>query len=156
MTSRILLVVLTACLLAVPSVAPAQTNSGDVTFTVPINLTQLQPDVVKVRVRCFLSSDAITVNRQPTGKGGTGPLGPGEVLGVQELPVSGGRVVTTATVVVVVGGNLENPLGKLARYSCQLQGFSNTAQVWNIFDGYPNSAFVLTPQPSLIAGTFTW
>ena len=159
MTPKFHIAVLTACLLVSPAAGGAQTNSGDVTFSVPVNLTQLQPDVEKVQVECFVFSDAITVNRQlqKTGSGMT--YGPGQVSGDQEIPVSAGRVVATATVVVVVAANLQDPVGKQAQYTCLLRGFSRSQQTWkpfqtNIFE--PNTAFHLTPPTDALRGTFTW
>jgi len=51
------------CVLAIPSAARAQSN--DVTFTVPINLSQLSPDLRRVMVRCDIQSAAIQGTQVP-------------------------------------------------------------------------------------------
>ena len=158
MTPKFHVAVLTACLLVSPAVGGAQSNSGDVTFSVPINLTLLQPDVEKVKVECFIFSDAITVNRQPQKTGSGIAYGPGQVSGVQEIPVSAGRAVATANVVVVVAANLQDPIGKQAQYNCMLRGFSRSQQTWKVFQTTyeSNTAFHLTPPAENLRGTFTW
>jgi hypothetical protein len=161
MTQRIHPVLLTICLLALPGVSAAQANPGDITFTIPVNLTQLANGLGKVRVGCEIQSDAITVNRQPTKAQGPGS-GPGVVYAKsQEIPISGGQVTTTATVVVSTAGVLNDPIGKSAAYLCALEGFSNAQQRWMPFNySIPISgtepALRLTPNPGSQSGSFTW
>jgi hypothetical protein len=100
MNARIVVTALTACLLAGPDLVVAQTTTGsDVTFKVPLNLTQVSSDIAQVAVWCVISSTAITTRD-------------GKLSKQEELPVSGGQLVTTATVVVAVSG-LDNPAGKV-------------------------------------------
>ena len=59
-------VFLTACVLAASNAVSAQTNAGDVTLRVPLNLTRLSPEIAKVVVDCKLESGAIgDQNGQP-------------------------------------------------------------------------------------------
>ena len=166
MRSLLCVVASIAGLLLLPTYAGAQANPGDITFTVPLNITQLFGDIVKVRVNCSVMSEAIVVNRV-TGKGGV--QGPGAVWKEQEFPVSGGKVVTTATIVVSVAGALADAAGKQAAYSCTLSGFSNAQQKWMPFNyamgtaggavdlSATDPAFRLSPPGALgISGTFTW
>ena len=159
MTRQIRTVLLTICLLALPGVSAAQANPGDIMLTVPVNLTQLSNGVGKVRVSCEIHSDAITVNRQPT-KGSPGS-GPGILSKSEEVPISGGQVKATATVVVSTVGVLDDPIGKSAAYICALEGFSNAQQRWVPFNyaspiTYTEPAFRLTPNPGSQSGMFTW
>jgi hypothetical protein len=163
MMQRMSIVFLTAVILAVPAVGVAQ-NPGDITFTVPVNLTQLSSGVSKVRVSCAIISEAITVNRQPLNKGATTEAG--TISAQQELPVAGGEVHATATLVVSTAGVLDNPLGKPATYSCGLDGFSVAQQRFVPFNyALPiegtEPALRLTvpgsqPAPLRLGGTFTW
>ena len=140
MISRILATTVTLCALATPRLCVAQ---SDVTFKVPLNLTQVSSDIAKVAVYCSISSIAI-VNRAAK-------------LGAQqEIPVSGGQLVTTVTVVVPVSG-LDNPVGKTATYECLLSGFSTSLQQWQPFNSASAvPAFRLTPTPAGLSGTFNW
>jgi len=120
----------TIALLVSPVIGAAQAGSpGDITFTVPVHLTQLSIGVSKVRVTCSITSEAITVNREVVGKSVNGPAtGPGSVSKSEEFAVSGGQVNTTATLVVSTAGVRDNPAGKLANYACRLDGFSVAQQ----------------------------
>ena len=162
MTPRMQAVTLAACLVLSPLPGQAQTNQGDITFTVPVNITQLLADITRVRVNCSIASQAITTNRVVV----KGEAQPGQVARAEEIPVSNGQVVRTVTVVVSVAGILENPAGQQATYVCGLQGYSNSQQRWQPFNGCQSSAtgnectdlaFRLSPiqQPGN-TGTFTW
>ena len=163
MTLRMSIVFLTAVLLAVPVSAAAQ-NPGDITFTVPVTLTQLSSGVSKVRVMCTIISEAITVNRQPVSKGAT--IQAGTISAQQEFPVTSGEVHATASLVVSTAGVLDNPLGKEATYICGLDGFSVAQQRFVPFNyALPiegtEPALRLTvpgsqPAPLRTGGTFTW
>lgn len=183
MTLRIPFVLFMACLLALPATSAAQNtvrsgapnagartaqDTGEITFTVPVNLTQLSSELSKVRVTCGISSEAITVNREVAGKTAQGPAtGPGSIAARQEFPVVGGEVKTTATLVVSTAGVLDNPIGKPAVYNCTLDGFSVAQQRFIPFNytmdfQTTEPAFRLTlpgnSQPVLLrlTGTFTW
>lgn len=129
--------------LACQPLAMAQTQSNDVTFTVPLNLTQLPSYVAKVAVACELS---------PT---------PREmlVLGSRvELPVTYGRAVTTASVVVSVPAD-HYKAGQSVSYSCSLTAFVASPEYsgWEPF-GKSSRAGPLdvSPVPLPITGSFVW
>jgi hypothetical protein len=58
MRSRIRIAAFIGCmsLLLMSAAASAQSTSADVTFTVPLNLTNLATEISKVRVKCTLDS----------------------------------------------------------------------------------------------------
>ena len=141
---RTLAALMMACLTA-PSSSAAQTTQAEVTLKVPVNLTQLGPDVSKIIVGCSIRSDAITT-------GGTNR----EVTRTQELPVSGGAVVTTASIVFSFTG-LDNPVGKSASIVCSLNGWSASQGTWTQFTpGAANPAFRTTTTVSMIDASYTW
>src|SRR5437773_11658440 len=93
MTRRRCCGILTAvCWLAVAGAAVA--GPYDVTFQVPLNLTKIALAVSKVRIVCVIDSLALP-SLSITTPGGT-------AFGSVEFPVSGGQIITTATVVVPV------------------------------------------------------
>jgi hypothetical protein len=130
MNSRSVLVAMTITALAVPASSTAQAVSADVTLKFPLNLTQLPPDVSKVRVECVISSAAIT-DAEP-GLAGTSfaPGTPRYVRKTQEFPVSGGQVVTAVTLLFSFTA-LNDPVGKTADIICQLWGWTISVQSWN-------------------------
>lgn len=149
MMSRCLIAVVTSCLLVMPNSSGAQASSGDVTFRLPLNLTQLSSDLAKIAVFCRIRSTAIP----PTGKSsGTA----GQLYKQEEFPVTGGQLVTTAVVVVPVSG-LDNPIGKTATYECLITGFSTSLQRWDSFaEAQTNAVFRLSPTPPPMTGSFVW
>jgi len=151
MTSRLLAAIATASLLATATTSAAQTASGDVTFELPLSLTQMSSDITKVQVTCSIASEAIPPNtRMPDGKL------EGRLANQIELPVTGGQLVTTA-VVVIGTGSLNDPIGKSATYECSITGFSESLQRWSWFaENADVPAFRLTPTPGRLSGTFTW
>jgi len=144
MISRILATTVTVCALLTPRLGVAQTGASDVTFKVPLNLTQVSSDVVKVAVYCQVTSPAIVSNSSH------------RLQKQEEIPVTGGQLVMTVTVVIAVSG-LDNPVGKTATYECLLSGFSNLLQQWYPFSATSiNPTFRLTPTPGGISGSFPW
>jgi hypothetical protein len=151
MTSRVLAAIATASLLATAVTSVAQTASGDVTFELPLNLTQMSSDITKVQVACSITSEAIPPNTQ-TPKGTL----TGRLTNQIELPVTQGKLVTTARVVIATG-DLNDPIGKSATYECSIMGFSASLQHWSWFEENPDvPAFRLTPMPQRMTGSFTW
>lgn len=151
MTSRILAAIVTASLLATAATSVAQTTSGDVTFELPLNLTQMSSDITKVQVACSITSEAIPPNT-PTPDGKL----TGKLVNQVELPVTRGQLVTTARVVVATG-DLNDPIGKSATYECSITGFSESLQRWSWFGPNEDSpAFRLTPMPERFTGSFVW
>ena len=113
---------LTVVLLAAPASMGAQA-SIEITVKVPLNLTQLSPDLQKVRVSCTIQ---------------TGAIPGGAASQTQDLPVSGGQVVTTAILVFPLTNlDLSTTWGRNARAVCSIQGYS-TATGWRGFSG-PNA-----------------
>jgi hypothetical protein len=135
----------------------AAAQSADVTFEVPLNVTNLSSEITKVRLKCELPmSDVLSAARS------------GEV----ELPVSGGQVVTTAQVLVTVPASaLYSPASiRTQRYTCMLAGYS-PALGWGSFEiqSVVRSSTGLSPfnvtapttnqqgsTSNPISGTFTW
>ena len=146
MESPFKLVILASLLLA-PAPLAAQSVSAEVTLKVPLNLTQFGPDLAKVRVGCTITSDAIT-NRDANHA----------ISKTAEVPVSGGQVVTTASVVFAFT-NLDNPTGKEAKIVCAPPfGWSTSQQTWiQITGGNTNPSFKLVgPALDFIYSSFTW
>jgi hypothetical protein len=129
-------------LLVLPAAARAQ--SSDVTLRMPINLTQLSPDIERVRISCKVTSTAIS---NPGG----------EVQNSQFFTVAAGQVQAIATIVVGIP-TLDNPAGKSASYLCWLMGWDRVQSRWDMFR--PNSAHVaFRVSPSLedsLTGSFDW
>jgi len=119
-----------------------------VTFEMPVNLTQLSPDIERVRVSCWIASSALPF---------AAPTSP-DVFPKDESPVVLGQVVKTMTVLFPIPtGALQDPIGKTAEYMCLLMGFSKSLQRW---DGFSETstvpAFRIKPTPAPIQGTFVW
>ena len=140
MRCRIYLAISAIGFLTLADLSWAQQNY--VTFSVPVNLSQLSPDLTNVNVRCTIQSAA---------------LSGGSAFSIAFLTHNGsGRLVTTATVRVSIS-TLDISAGANATYTCSLtgqlksgggqQGFSANATV---------SAFRLSPTPAPITGSFSW
>jgi len=158
MTRPIDAATLTACLLLAPAPLLAQTTNSDVTFKVPLNLTNVAADIGKVRVLCVITSDALTTAIGPIPPLSSVPANNASA-NQQEWPVTSGQVATTATVVVPVPatGLVADAVGKTANYACFLGGFSTSLQRWDVFDAaHTVPEFRLTPSPPLLQGSFTW
>jgi len=139
--SRMLRTTLVLAVLAAPHSLAAQTM---ITFEVPVNLTQLAPEITKVRVNCVIRSAAIV---SPTA---------GMAAGVDELPVLGGKLVTTMRVVIgFLAGSLQAPTGQSAQYQCDLLGISATGMT-SFSETSPSPVFQLKPTPPSLTGTFVW
>ena len=125
--------------LVMTDIAAAQ---NDVTFVMPLNLSDLSPEIYAVQVNCRIRSDAI-----PGGDYGTS----------DGFPVVNRRVATTATLRVRLSA-LNNPAGKTATYVCTLLGRREPIEAeWRLFSANASDpAFRLTPTPDPIIGTFNW
>ncbi len=155
MILRIPATIIAICLMTASGTGAAQTTSGDVTFRLPLNLTQLSSDITKIMFSCSISGDAIPQGPNPRLDRQGRPYPPS--LDKQaEYSVSGGQLVTTAIVVVPTGG-LDNPIGKTANYNCLITGYSTSLQQWSYFEeGHATAAFRLSPTPPRITGSFVW
>jgi hypothetical protein len=136
---------------AVQEIVPQTT----VTFSVPLNLSQLPPETIRVGVLCEVRSSAI--------------VGVTSVSALTTLSPVDGQIHTTATVIVPVP-RLENPVGKTGTYVCRLMaGRTPSSPVaearegqeapvdWALFSaGASVAALRLTPDPAAITGSFQW
>jgi hypothetical protein len=148
------------CISVLPVSGVAQSPAGEVTFEVPLQLTRLAPDITKVRVMCVITSSAFeTLVIEGVASRA--------VMSQVEIPVTGGQVVTNATVVVAIpAGALTNPEKASADYECSIMGYSigrptvprgTTGAGWDGFDaGQRKPSFQITPTPANIVGKFPW
>jgi len=130
--------------------ATGLTQSSDVTFQVPLNLTRLSSDLAKVAVYCEVTSAALPAS--------AGQLsGGGRVSKQVELVPSNAQLVQTVSVVVPIP-TLDTSKGTSANYRCTLSGFSQSMQQWGRFGDLQTVAtvFRLTPAPADITGMFNW
>ena len=153
--SRKMLLMASVISLALSATAAAQSN--DVTISVPLDFTRLLPDLSKVAVECTIP-----------GGDASSPFGRDGVTGRTELNVTGGQLVTTATVVLALG-NVNPPVGTIVRYTCTLSGFSTAQNAWGALFAQSNSAtqnpafrIWLNPAPPfpsqafIVTGNFFW
>ena len=126
-----------------------------VTFTVPLNLTQLPPDLERVKVTCGVGGEGTGISGNPLFT--LPPLSSEQYPFKQELFVTAGQVVATASIQVVVFMDGQNPpTGKTAQYGCSVVGYSKSLNRWEEFSETPSSpVFMLKPAPA-IQGTFIW
>lgn len=145
MRARILVATLTLMSLGAARPVAAQAT---LTLEVPLNLTQLSPKIVVVRVACELRGDAL-VNP-------TGPMA--SVLSHADSPVNGGQVVTTLKVVFTLSeGSVVGPTGRSFNYVCRLRGATSVNGAFIDFqETSPWPEFVLKPNPTANAGSFVW
>jgi hypothetical protein len=141
-----------ALALCAPGSLAAQTFTIEtsVTFLLPVNLTQLSPDIERVKVICMISSPALT----PTG---LPPGAPFPIIASEAL-VSSGQVNTTLrTEFPIYSGWLVDAIGKQAVYQCGLQGYKKSTQHWDFFDeASADPVFRLKPTPPGLQGSFVW
>ena len=140
-----------ALALCAPGSLAAQTMTLEtsVTFLVPVNLTQLSPDIERVRALCVITSPVMTP---------TLPFNAPPPIIASEALVSSGQVNTTLrTEFPIYSGWLQDPIGKQAVYQCGLQGYKKSAQQWGSFDdASPDPVFRLKPTPANLQGSFVW
>ena len=147
-------VVAAALLVAIgaPAMLAAQTVSAEVTVSVPVKLTQIGPDVPKVRVTCDVMSEAFTTATNDLASLGTSRY----VRKSQELPATGGQVTTTAALVFSFTG-LDNPVGKKADVICVLTGWSTSQAAWVPFEPLAtNLSLRTTATVPLLNTSFVW
>ena len=139
--------------LAIGAMVSAQ--SSDVTIRVPLNLTQLAPDISRVRVICTV--------RSPVVRSSSNILVDEALIaapaGARYVVVSGGQAVATLDVAVPIpASSFTGPaVGQNATWECALTGFSTSGNRWDAFNAtHANPAFRLSPTPGAITGNFTW
>lgn len=162
---RVLHALVTTVVYGLPSLAGAQfstqtattTMETAITFTMPVNLTQLSPDLERVRFICIINPG------QELGYPSTisQPMQQGDVSKwpfYAEMWVVGGKVVGTMQIIYPLATEWFNsPIGKTASYTCALVGFSRTLQKWDTFSETSTvPAFQLKPTPAAMQGTFVW
>jgi hypothetical protein len=146
MTLSLMLIILVA-----PEPSAAQVPA-EVTLKVPVNLTKLGPDVTRIRLQCSIQSDAITAGENLEYFG----TSTNTVIQIQEFPVSGGQVVTTASFMFGFA-KLNNPVGKSAAAGCNLVGWSESQMKYLQFGpGETNPSFRVTSTVTGINSYFDW
>lgn len=157
MRSRFTFAAMTLWVLGSPGAVSGQFSGAGttVTITVPVNLTQLSPDLERVRFICGITSDAMAALPQnPMTVGLQDLLQPKD-----EVLVLGGQLVTTMKVIAMIPIELlPEAAGKPAEYNCRFDGFSRSLQRWEqLHEGSTVPAFNLKGLSLAgITGTFNW
>lgn len=157
MRTRTLKTAMAAGLLLVASTASAQTAVTTITFTLPVNLAQLPPELTRVRLVCAISRSAVLVY-DPYMSTAVSDFDV-NVLPKDELPVVSGQLVATLTVAYPIMDGWIKPqaIGQPADYECRLFGFSTSQQAWDMFSATAKwPEFRINPAPAPIKASFTW
>ena len=144
-------------LVYLPASAGAQTIATTVTFTMPVSLTQLSPDLSRVRMACAIMPNAVLINDRNLNLAISNF--DFDVLPRDDLPVASGQLVATLRVVYPIdaGWLKGDPSRTISQYECRLQGFSAASQAWDVFSTTPKApAFLLNPAPTPVKGTINW
>jgi hypothetical protein len=150
-----------AVMFAAPSHAACQTASPVpalatvITLDMQLNLTNLSPDLERVRLVCFIQSSAYSVPLPSIGS----PDDAVRLLPGAELFVAQGKAVGTLSVQVPIAvANLApDAVGKQANYTCMLTGYSTSLQRWDgLRDQHQNATFRVNPAPPVMTGNFVW
>jgi len=148
MRYRIVASTLAGLALWAPGALRAQTPTvaTTITFVVPVNLTQLSPDIAKVRVACMIQSSNALV--WPTS-------GPAPTL-EEEMDVQNGQVITAFRIIMPIYSSwLVDPVGKQATYICAVEGYNKGR--WDRFsETASDPALRVKPTPADIVGSFIW
>ena len=148
MLRRILGTTLVFVGVAAPRPLTAQTT---ITLEMPVNFTQLSPNIEKIIFSCTITSTAIAANPSQSLSAG------GPVAAEDGLPVVGGKLVTTMRVVFVFPeGSLQSPIGKTANYSCVLAVHTKTGGASLFSETSTDPTFYLKPAPPELKGSFVW
>jgi hypothetical protein len=130
-----------------------------VTFTLPVNLTQLSPDLERVRFICMIQPGQVLIYPPALTQamGTTTSTTIASWPNRDDLPVVSGKAVGTMRIVYPLATEwFVNPIGQTANYSCGLVGYSTSLQRWEVFSATsPIPAFKLDPVP-MFHGTFVW
>ena len=160
MLRRMAAVAAAAVVFVTPGEMSAQTTTTTyetaVTFTLPVNLTQLSPDLERVRFLCIIQPGQTLIYPPAVSQA----MATSMLLSWpnrDELPVVSGKVVGTMRIVYPLATEwFVNPIGQSATYSCGLLGYSTSLQRWEMFSATsPIPAFKLNPEP-MFNGTFVW
>lgn len=126
--------------MALPAPTEAQGTTATVNISLPVDLSQLGPDVVKVRIRCQLGSSALMTPREQT----------------RDLQVFGGKVQNTVSFSFYLT-NLNKPVGKSAYVTCYVNGLSQSRGTYEMFgpqNPFPDFQTDVAVAP--VQTTWTW
>ena len=155
MLARFLPAMAVAGALCAPGSVAAQSPTFEtaVTFLVPVTLTQLSPDLEKIKLHCLIHYNEV-FPKTPSFPAGAVPMPEDEATVIM------GQVITTMKVEYVIpsGWLLKEAAGTLAYYHCNFQGFSKSLQKWAyLSETATESVFRVTPLPGgSLNGTFKW
>ena len=113
----------------------------EVTVKVPVNVTQLAPEVSKVKVGCVMTSEAIQTPNH-------------DKVMIEEIPVMQGKVVTTVSLIFAL--LLENPTGKSATLKCLFTGWSDKDGWSPMAENSSNPTFRVKPTLGQMEHSFVW
>jgi hypothetical protein len=141
-----------------PGSGAAQSFDRAVTFTMPVQLTLLSPDVDRVGLVCVIIPSQVLQYPDDLTRILTSTRAVSESWPFRdELPVVAGQAAGTLDVVHRLATEwFRDPIGKNADYTCSLVGYSKSLQRWDAFSETPTEpVFLLNPTPR-IRGVFTW
>ena len=157
MLRRMVVATAMSWMMSTPSAVAAQTVVTTVTFSIPLNLTNLSPDLARVRLVCaILPGGSLVYSKSENDAASTFDV---NALPKADLPVVGGQVQATLSLDYPIwDGWLKAGInGSTNQYECRLQGFSMTSQTWDYFSATPKDpAFLLTPAPVPIKNSIVW
>ena len=119
---------------------PVDPSTVQVRFEVPVNLSQVSPQIRDVYVQCSVTL-TLSGHQAP--------------MGSVSIPVVNGAIATTAYVVVRLPRHSQ--AGETAAYNCQLTGFSKALNgIFSFSENHSQPEFRLSPTPAPLTGTFPW
>jgi len=151
MMRKVLGIALVAGTLAAPRRATGQSAATIVSFEMQVNLTNLSPDLERVRLLCMITSTSLAM---PAPTNYSAELLPGTTMYVAQ-----GQLVGTITVQfpIEAGWLAPDAIGKQADYQCQLVGFSTSLKRWDLLSDQPQTpSFRLNTSPPALRGSFVW
>ena len=146
--------------------APRATAQANVTFEIPVNISGVSPDIIKIGVTCMIGSEAFTAPQYM--QGAWSNLSTNQFSDIyadklypnasrQEFWISGSLNITARVVVAIPADWLNNPVGKNAMYGCAVLGMSKTTMKWGMFSEQSTDlAYKLKLTPPSYEGTFVW
>lgn len=144
MKSRFAAVTATLIALTAPQAIAAQA-SMEVTLNVPVDLTQLSPELLRIKVGCTIVSRAITT-----------PGANGQMTVSQDVAVTNGRVQRTVQLVFQLTG-LDKPDENPATTVCALNAYDEVNRTLEqLKPGHPNPIFRTNVTVGLVDGPRAW
>jgi hypothetical protein len=131
-------------LLLLPATTWAQATSNDVTFKVPVRITNLSPNIEALYVVCGITSLALDRSRDSSPPA--------------RFFMSTGRIDRTLDVIVRIPNPINISRSNVATYACVLTGLNRaTPPVRSEFsENHALPEFRLSPTPRPITGSFEW